>query len=278
VRPCQESGLLVPDRGAGSLSSPPCGAQWTPKRSDRAVIGRVQRLPRPLRAVADRLRHAAVLSDFDGTLAPIVDDPAASRPVPGAAEALRVLARRAGLVAVVSGRPRSFLTDLGFTYPGVATIGQYGHEGGPPLRAVEEAARRLRDSGFLVEVKSHSITLHYRNRPERQTEAQKLAQRVAGETGLVTFPAKMAVELRPSRRGKGEVVRRLARGWAVAVYAGDDVGDVEAFRMLRRLHVLSASVAVLGRETPSELAREADVVCEGPQQWVAWLRELSRAR
>src|SRR4051812_8239399 len=54
--------------------------------------------------------RTALLCDFDGTLAPIVDDPAAAGPLPGAVEVLARLSERLGLVAVVSGRPVSFLT------------------------------------------------------------------------------------------------------------------------------------------------------------------------
>ncbi len=50
--------------------------------------------------------------DFDGTLSPIVDDPARARAAPGAAEALVALAARFGLVAVMSGRPTDFLRTV----------------------------------------------------------------------------------------------------------------------------------------------------------------------
>ena len=48
--------------------------------------------------------HALVATDYDGTLAPIVDDPAAAVPAPGAVAALAMLAGRAGTVAVITGR------------------------------------------------------------------------------------------------------------------------------------------------------------------------------
>src|SRR5438128_1796911 len=53
--------------------------------------------------------RAAILTDFDGTLAPIVDDPLAARPLPGAVDVLHRLAERFGVVGVVSGRPLDFL-------------------------------------------------------------------------------------------------------------------------------------------------------------------------
>ena len=43
-------------------------------------------------ALRARLASSAVLTDFDGTLSPIVDDPEAARPAPGAVEVLTALA------------------------------------------------------------------------------------------------------------------------------------------------------------------------------------------
>src|SRR5688500_1645696 len=56
-------------------------------------------------------QSAAVITDFDGTLAPIVEDPALAAALPGAPELLRRLARCYARVAVVSGRPAAFLAD-----------------------------------------------------------------------------------------------------------------------------------------------------------------------
>ncbi|MGH9304030.1 MAG: trehalose-phosphatase, partial [Acidimicrobiales bacterium] len=53
----------------------------------------------------------ALLTDFDGTLSPIVVEPDSAYPLPGAVEALESLSAQLGAVAVVSGRPASFLVD-----------------------------------------------------------------------------------------------------------------------------------------------------------------------
>src|SRR5213596_722348 len=58
-----------------------------------------------------RPERAAVVTDFDGTLAPIVTDPAAARPLAVVPDLLRRLAARFARVAVVSGRPAAFLLD-----------------------------------------------------------------------------------------------------------------------------------------------------------------------
>jgi len=70
----------------------------------------------------------AVLTDFDGTLAPIVEDPTAVRALPGAIEVLNRLVVAYAVVAVVSGRPVSFLTERLAGTSGVRLIGLYGLE------------------------------------------------------------------------------------------------------------------------------------------------------
>src|SRR5439155_11419122 len=121
--------------------------------------------------------NAGVFTDFDGTLAPIVADPAAALPLPGVADALRRLAARYRIVGVVSGRPLDYLTgQLG---DGLWLSGLYGletledgkrieapqaAEWRPVVAAAVERARR--EFGEAVEPKGLSLTLHFRTRPE----------------------------------------------------------------------------------------------------------------
>ena len=81
-------------------------------------------------AVRADLPHALVALDFDGTLAPLVPDPAASRPLPGTVTALRTLARRGTLVAVITGRDARTAIELGGfdAVPGLVVEGLYGAE------------------------------------------------------------------------------------------------------------------------------------------------------
>ena len=101
-------------------------------------------LPPVLRPLCERPAEAALFVDFDGTLAPIVDDPAAARPLTGRPRSWPRLARRFGLVAVVSGRPVAFLLEALGHPPGVAMAGLYGMEaaaaGGAVVTRPEAAA------------------------------------------------------------------------------------------------------------------------------------------
>src|SRR4051794_20549389 len=77
----------------------------------------------PLRASPSR---AGILTDFDGTLSPIVDEPAAARTLEGAADMLARLAQRYAVVAVLSGRPVDYLQP--FFGPSLILSGLYGLE------------------------------------------------------------------------------------------------------------------------------------------------------
>jgi trehalose 6-phosphate phosphatase len=239
-----------------------------------------------------------VFTDFDGTLAPIVDDPADARPLPGASETLRALAERMGRVGVISGRPAEFLVGhLGDS--GVSLWGLYGLErvepdpGGRPritsppeaeewrpvvdevvARAEEELGDRLG-----VERKNLTLTLHYRRRPELQDEAREWVERVAEDTGLSMDDARMSYELRPPiDHGKGLVLEEAADGLAAACFFGDDRGDLDAFDALDRLAERGVEVVRVGvrsEEAPEELLERADLVVDGPREVLRILERLA---
>lgn len=235
-------------------------------------------------------RRAAVLTDFDGTLAPIVVDPATAAPLPGVPEVLARLARRFAVVGVVSGRPVSYLVDrLG---EGLWLAGLYGLEvfdrgqlvvspAGERWRAVvaETTREAVAELGSVVEDKGLSLVLHHRAAPDQESPLRAWAEDAAARTGLVVRPAKSSVELAPPvETDKGTVVARAAAGAAAACFFGDDVGDLAAFGALDRLAATGAHVvrvAVRGPEAPPELIGRADVVVDGPEGALALLSRLA---
>ncbi len=74
--------------------------------------------------------RALIAFDFDGTLAPIVPDPADARVLPAALTALRALAPLVGTVAVVTGRPARTAVEYGSLdqVPGIVVLGHYGRQ------------------------------------------------------------------------------------------------------------------------------------------------------
>jgi trehalose 6-phosphate phosphatase len=250
-----------------------------------------------LQPLVEHASQAAVLVDFDGSLAPIIDDPDASRPFPAARDALAALAGRVGLVAVVSGRPVGFLHER-IGLEGVTYIGQYGLQrwvGGEvvtdprvepylgPIEKVAEAATRELP-GVLVERKDGvAVVLHWRRRPDLEAQARAWVARAAAGSGLELHPAKMAAEVRPPvPMDKGDVVRELCAGLEAAAFAGDDVGDLSAFDALdelRRAGRLGHAVrlAVRSTEEPPELFARSDAQVDGPAGLAAALADLADA-
>lgn len=228
----------------------------------------------PLRAAPAR---SALLFDFDGTLSPTIDDPAAAVALPGVAERLERLAASYGVVAAVSGRPVAFLA--GVLPSSLALSGLYGLESRVDGRVVDHpdagrwrpvvadvAARAAVATapgtpahGIVVEAKGLSITLHVRTRPDLADAVAALAQQLAGPAGLEVRAAKMSVELHPPiAADKGSAVLALAGGSDAVLYAGDDLGDLPAYAALDVLARRSPPVAVLGvvvdgPELPQEL-------------------------
>ncbi|HTJ76534.1 MAG TPA: trehalose-phosphatase [Acidimicrobiales bacterium] len=236
---------------------------------------------------------SAVFTDFDGTLAPIVDDPASARPLPGAVDVLGALAGRYGRVGVISGRPAAFLrTHLGGR--GLFLSGLYGLELAPGdgeihtlpaaeawREVVDEVAARAEAAlapGLSVERKGLSVTVHYRGDPARAEAAAAWAENEGAATGLVVHPARMSYELRPpGERDKGAVLLEAVEGRRQACFLGDDRGDLPAFDALDRLAAAGTTVAKVGvasPEAPDELLARADVVVDGPEGALRVLRAL----
>jgi trehalose 6-phosphate phosphatase len=247
-----------------------------------------------IRPFRDGPADALVAVDFDGTLSPIVDDPAAARPLDGAPDALDLLSRSYGEVAVISGRPLEFLESWFPAPSGVTLVGLYGLEvrrhgrrqdhpsSGVWRETMADVAGLARLHGpqdMFVELKGLSITLHYRQHPEIGARVQEWARQIAPPAGLRVRDAKMSVELHPPiDEDKGTVLRRLAADHAGPVmFAGDDVGDLPAFALLDELAGAGRGVlrvAVDGPEVPEALTRSADLLVDGPAGTARLIRDL----
>jgi trehalose 6-phosphate phosphatase len=246
----------------------------------------------PLRADA---AAACLLCDCDGTLAPIVDDPAAAAPLEESVEALHQLARCLGRVAVVSGRPASWLHGAfgdGLVLSGLYGLEQVEAEGGgevvtlpeadPWREVVAEVAERAEagsPEGVIVERKGLSVTLHHRTAPSHRSWVEDFAAREAGGTGLEPARGKASIELRPPIPfDKGTAVRRLAEGFTVVAYIGDDAGDLPAFAVLDEMAsggAATVKVVVDSDELPDEVREAADVIVDGPDDVARLLKELA---
>jgi len=236
--------------------------------------------------------------DFDGTLSPIVDDPARARIHPDAPDVLVALAEEVAAIAVITGRPARQAVDLGgLEKVGDAlraagkelfVFGQYGNErwtsthrrimGARPPRGLatfeRDLPRALRTAGAAdayIEDKGLAVAVHTRRLPDPDAAFERLLaplRELADRHGLVIEPGRSVIEVRSPGSHKGMVVERLAAVLDAEgfLFAGDDLGDVEAFeaveelgrRGLATLRVCSAS------DEQSALVALSDVVVRGP--------------
>lgn len=246
-----------------------------------------------LRPYRKRSSQTAVLTDFDGTLAPIVDDPSEARPLEGTQEVLAGLVGRYQRVAVISGRPVEYLVSRLGSVTGLTLVGLYGLERAvgsrvhvepeatrwaSTIEAVATDADRHAPWGVGVERKGLAVTLHCRTAPQHEEWVKGFASSRAASSGLIAHPGRMSVELRPPIEiDKGTVLRELAAGCSAVIYAGDDVGDLSAFAALRALRAEgldTLAIAASSEEAPPQLVREADLAVSGPEGVLEVFRSL----
>jgi trehalose 6-phosphate phosphatase len=254
-----------------------------------------------LAAMSGDPARALVATDYDGTLAPIVDDPAAAAPAPGAVAALARLAGRAGTVAIITGREAGDAVRLGglADVPGLIVLGHYGvqrwQDGAlseppapPGIQAVREALPGLlaaagAPAGTTVEDKGTSLAVHTRRTADPAAALALLREplgRLADRAALTLEPGRLVLELRPRGMDKGAALRQLAteRAAGAVLYCGDDLGDLAAFAAIRDLRadgVPGCAVASESAESP-QVAEAADLVVDGPPGIVRFLADLAR--
>ena len=245
----------------------------------------------------------AILSDVDGTLAPIVGDPQAAAILPAAREALAALAGRYAVVGCVSGRPALearrivglddlvYLGNHGLERldPGAAaprsSAALAGHEEDAVAFLAAIPAERPASAGLRLEDKGPIRALHWRGADDEgraEAEAEAIAAE-AGAAGLAIHRGRKVIELRPPVPfDKGAAIAELLGDHPIrhALYAGDDRTDVDGFRALGE-RVDSGEledavrVAVASSESPPEVAANADLVVADPAELAALLGRLS---
>lgn len=247
--------------------------------------------------------------DFDGTLAPIVDDPAQAQIHPDAADVLVPLAEQVLAVAVVTGRPARQALDLG----GLESVGnaigdagkelylfgQYGNERWsstnrrvigprPPhglatfIADLPRLLRRLGAEDAHIEEKGLAVAVHTRRLDDPDASYDDLLSAIREEAGrhdLVVEPGKQVIEVRSAGMHKGIVVERLVEelGAAGFLFIGDDLGDVEAFEAVRALakNGIATLLVCSADSEESALHPLSDVLVSGPEGVLDLLRQLT---
>lgn len=260
-------------------------------------------LLRPFRAAPERV---AVLTDVDGTLAPIVVRPEEATVPEEAVGALRRLSERFALVGCISGRraeeARRLVGLEELVYAGnhglevlgpgegVARLSQGALEWEPRIGEFVAAldGQMLAAAELRTEDKGPIQALHWRG-AEDEAAAEARAKEIASTAqadGLAVHWGRKVLELRPPVAiGKDIAVEELLAAAAAdirhAIYAGDDRTDLDAFAGLRGMRErgeleTAVCVGVLSAEGPSELERESDLTVDGPAGWLAILKALVR--
>ena len=244
-------------------------------------------MPEPVPELLDALRtkpsQAGILTDFDGTLAKIVDEPADARPLDGVPELLDQLASRYAVVAVLSGRPvRSFERWLPSS---VVLSGLYGLEVVRDGVAVDNpnAAPWRRDrrrgvrgrahqrTGTACESSTRAFRSPFTSEATRRSRSRSTRSRSNSPSGRGCPCARLACPSSCTRRSTSTRAPRsveLTAGLEAVCFMGDDVGDLPAFRALDELaadDVSCVRIGVRSEEAPRELLDAVDVVVDGPE-------------
>jgi trehalose 6-phosphate phosphatase len=135
------------------------------------------------------------------------------------------------------------------------------------------------EPGAELEDKGVSIVVHTRRTADPDAALARVREPVralAASHGLTSFEGKFVIEVAPRGSRKGAVVQELLDRLRprAALYAGDDLQDVEAFEALERPGIEVCRVVVAGLGTPQRLVEVADVEVDGPLGLLALLRAL----
>ena len=242
---------------------------------------------------------AGLVTDLDGTLSRIVDEPAAAQPIPEVSELLRDLARRLAVVAVITGRSaadaRRMLGPIGRD---LLIVGNHGLEWLAPGSESPEASVRAEGlraelqaalaavptaDGVAIDDKGLSATVHYRAAadPEAARQALLAALRIL-PAGIELREGRRSVELRPLGAGdKGSAVSRIAQRYALRglLVAGDDVTDIDMFHAADALRAQGLATLTLavggGTEVSRAVSDAADVTVPSPEALVSVLLSVA---
>ena len=245
--------------------------------------------------------HSALFFDVDGTLAPIVERAADAHVPKETSLILSRLSRRYALVACISGRAATDVRRL-VGVGGIAYAGSHGAEllepnaSAPRIapdfqewepRVKEFVSERdtpeLRVLRVRIEDKGPIMTFHWRGAPDEDAalaRVEELAAEAEG-AGLSIHWGRKVLEIRPPVPiHKGLAVRELtSESMRAALYAGDDMTDLDGFAALSELVEegrleLAVRVGVLSDEGPREIGEQADITVEGVEGMRRVLAEL----
>lgn len=219
-----------------------------------------------------------IITDMDGTVSHVVERPEAAVVTPRNRKTLSTLVLLLPLVAAVSGRSARDL-HARMAIPGMVYIGNHGLErwqnGGRILnndvrkyrKALATALDELRPQltvGMWIEDKYATASVHYRLTPnpdEAKQELEPIISEIAAKYGLHANGGRRLFEIRPPiEANKGTALNELFHEHELdaVIFLGDDVTDIDAMKMNRRLRdttgIMSLNVGVIPTEYDADHA------------------------
>jgi trehalose 6-phosphate phosphatase len=254
----------------------------------------------PLRPLLAR-RPLGVVSDIDGTLSPIVSDPAAARITPLCLELLAGLVAKDVRVALITGRTLEKARSMA-PVEGIAFAANHGlnlwldgqmetpeavREYAAKARQLLPALAGLDSMDVVIEDKGPVLAFHYRTAHDPARARDAILAAISASPLSREFQlqeGRKVIELRPPVAiDKGTALQELAGRLAMrsVICLGDDITDVHMFRSLRALRdqrrIPAASVAVRSEEASPAVLDAADYLVNGVAG-VEWLlQEVLRA-
>jgi trehalose 6-phosphate phosphatase len=210
-------------------------------------------------------KHVLFLTDFDGTLTPIVEKPEDAVLTDASRKMLQALAHQKTVtVGIISGRALADLKEK-VNLSGMIYAGNHGLEiEGPGLFYINPLAEEIKPffriirkmldltlgsiKGVLFEDKGLSLSVHYRQvEEEKARHLQDVVERAANAPGARNIfrltSGKKVYEIRPAVNwDKGKAIRLLMKRFGkggrqsglLPIYLGDDLTDEDGFKMIEK--------------------------------------------
>jgi trehalose 6-phosphate phosphatase len=219
-----------------------------------------------------QIPRLGIITDMDGTVSHVAETPEAAVVTPRNRKTLSTLVLLLPLVATVSGRSARDLHSR-VAIPGMVYVGNHGLErwqdGGRILnhdvrkyrKALVSALDELRPNltvGMWIEDKYATASVHYRLTPrpdEAMTKLEPIINEITTKYGLRANKGRRLFEIRPPiEANKGTAINELFREYELdaIIFLGDDVTDIDAMKMNRRLRdttgIMTLNVGVIPDE------------------------------
>jgi len=241
-----------------------------------------------------------ILSDIDGTLAPIVSNPEDAHISVRSREALRGLMAQGVQVAFITGRAVEKARQM-VGLPGTMFAGNHGLniwdngalDAPEVLREYVGRARQViadvcgtQIPGVIVEDKGPVVAFHYRKAPSEAEALAAIRKAIAGSGAAKAFllqEGRKVLELRPPLPlDKGTALSGLAArmGVKAVLCMGDDATDVDMFRgvnLMRAEGMLGRNIGVWSPEVNPIVLESTDYFVRGVEGIEWMLEELLRA-